>query len=335
LLEKKVFHLSHIDLDGYSCQMISSRVYKNIEFFNSNYGQEIDERLSSICQEAKSGDFVLISDLNLDLTQAKYIDEKSKEIGFELLLLDHHKTGEDCAKKYSWYILDVSRSATKITYDYFKNSVDIKDLDYYVTCVNAYDIWLQEQEKEFEIGKVLARYVTESKEINRIMFSSENFKYISYMLEQAMKYVKEDDSHIKLDDMLHSIKKSFFLKSKDNTLENLVSEFVVSLLTKNKKDMTIEFEGRKGILTYSIGNTSIIGNGFLRANPEYDFFLDINSRKNISARADNKYDVALMARKLFDGGGHANAAGGKFLEFKDSFIYENIREQVQNLMENC
>ena len=99
--------------------------------------------------------------------------------------------------------------------------------------------------------------------------------------------------------------------------------------------MTVEFEGKKGILTYSIGNTSIIGNGFLRANPEYDFFLDINGRKNISARADNRYDVAEMARKLFSGGGHANAAGGKFLDFRDSFIYEDIKEQVQNLMKSC
>ena len=335
MLEKKVFHLSHIDLDGYSCQMISSRVYDDIEYFNSNYGQEIDDRLSSICEKAKSGDLVLITDLNLDMTQAKYIDKKSKEIGFELLLLDHHKSGKDCADKFSWYTLDVSRSATKITYDYFKSKVDMADLEYYVECVNAYDIWLQNEVEKFELGKVLARYVTEAKEINRIMFSSENYRYISFMLENAIKYVNEEDAYIKLDDMLHGIKKSFFMREKNNTLENLVSEYIVSLLTKNKDNMTVEFEGKKGILTYSIGNTSIIGNGFLRANPEYDFFLDINGRKNISARADNRYDVAEMAKKLFSGGGHANAAGGKFLDFKESFIYEDIKEQVQNLMKSC
>jgi len=42
-----------------------------------------------------------------------------------------------------------------------------------------------------------------------------------------------------------------------------------------------------------------------------------------------------MARKLFSGGGHANAAGGKFLEFKESFVYEDIKGQVQKLMKNC
>jgi oligoribonuclease NrnB/cAMP/cGMP phosphodiesterase (DHH superfamily) len=335
VLERKVFHLSHTDLDGYSCQMITSRVYTDIEFFNSGYGQEIDERLSYIVESVKNNDLVLITDLNLDLTQSKYIDEKSKEIGFELLLLDHHKSGKECADRYSWYNLDVKRSATKITYDYFKSKVDMEDLDYYVECVNAYDIWLQEKTEEFELGKVLARYVMESREINRIMFSKENFKYISFMLKNSMKYVDSEEANIKLDDLLHSIKKSFFMKSKNNTLENLVSEYVVELLTLNKDNMTVIFEGKKGLLTYSVGNTSIIGNAFLRKNPDYDFFLDINSRKNISARANNRYDVAEMARKLFGGGGHANASGGRFLEFKDSFIYENIKTQIQNLMESC
>jgi len=329
---KKVFHLSHTDLDGYSCQLITSKIFKDIKYYNSNYGQEIEDRLTQIVSEAKEGDLVLITDLNLDENQAKMIDEESKKRGFELLLLDHHKTGEELAKKYEWYNLDVTRSATKITYDYFKEVGDISHLEHYVNSVNAFDIWLQEQSELFELGKVLAKYVSDAKEINRIMFSSENFKYISHMLSEAMKLIDEKDANILLDDKLHSTKKSFFLKDKNSTLENLVSDYVVDLLTKNKESMTITYKDKKGILTYSVGNTSIIGNAFLRENPEYDFFLDINGRKNISARANDKYDVSLMAKELFGGGGHANAAGGRFVDFKDSFIYENIKDQVQNLM---
>ena len=325
---KKVYHLSHTDLDGYSCQLITSKIYEEVEYFNSNYGQEIDDRLAQIVDVAGSDDLVLITDLNLDENQAKYIDEMSKEKGFELLLLDHHKTGQNSAEKYDWYNLDVTRSATKITYDYFSKTHDLSDMEEYVNSVNAFDIWLQDQVERFELGKVLARYVMSSREINRIMFSKENFKYISYMLEKAMEYVGHEDSFIELDDNLHSIKKSFFAKDKKNTLENLVSEYIVELLSKNKDKMTIYYHDKKGILTYSVGNTSIIGNGFLRANPDYDFFLDINSRKNISARADNNCDVSEMAKDLFGGGGHANASGGKFLDFKDSFVYDKIKKQV-------
>jgi len=331
--QKKVFHLSHTDLDGYSCQLITSKIFPDISYYNSNYGQEIDDRLTQIINEVKEGDLVLITDLNLDEKQAKRIDEESLKKGFELLLLDHHKTGEELAKKYEWYFLDVTRSATKITYDHFKQEYDLSNLSYYVDSVNAYDIWLQEQKELFELGKVLAKYVSDAKEINRIMFSSENFKYISYMLEEAIKLIDKKDAYILLDDKLHAIKKSFFKKEKNSTLENLVSDYVVDLLTKNKDTMTIYYKDKKGILTYSVGNTSIIGNAFLRENPDYDFFLDINGRKNISARANDKYDVSMMAKELFGGGGHANASGGKFVDFKDSFIYEEIKNQVQNHME--
>ncbi len=334
-MNKKVYHLSHTDLDGYSCQIITDRVFKDIEFFNSNYGEEINQRLTQILNSIKESDFkknlILITDLNLTLEDAVFLEESIKNIDkdIEILLLDHHKSGEEVAKKYSWYHLDVNRSATKITFDWFKNSGLIDDLREYVECVNAYDIWLVDQEKRFEVGKVLARYVMSAKEINRIMFSKDSFEYIKSMIEEGAKYIGKEDAHIVLDDNLHSIKKKFFIQHDNNTLENLVSEYVVELLTKNKDSMSVYYKGSRGILTYSVGNSSIIGNSFLVKNPEFDFFMDINSRKNISLRANNKLDVSILARDVFDGGGHANASGGRFSEFKDGFIYDDVKRQVE------
>ncbi len=335
-MSKKVYHLSHTDLDGYSCQLITDRVFKDIEFFNSNYGDEITQRLTQIVGSIKEDGFsqnlIMISDLNLTLEQAVFLEDSIKDIekDVEILLLDHHKSGEEVAEKYSWYHLDVSRCATKITYDWFKSSGVIDDLEEYVECVNAYDIWLVEQKKRFEVGKVLARYVMSAREINRIMFSEDSFNYIKSIIEQASKFIGERDAHIALDDNLHPIKKSFFMQEGNNTLENLVSEYVVELLTKNKDKMSVYYKGSRGILTYSVGNSSIIGNGFLVKNPEFDFFMDINSRKNISLRANNKIDVSLLAKEVFDGGGHANASGGRFGEFKDSFVYEDIKRQIED-----
>ena len=336
----KVYHLSHIDLDGYSCQLITQRVFENIEFFNSNYGEEIEERLNQIIEQIKKSNekniLILITDLNLSVEQCNFLEEEINSIEYleskniELLLLDHHKTGEDIAKQFDWYKLDITKSATLLTYEYFKDSGKIEDLKFYVECVNAYDIWLQEQKERFEIGKVLARYVISANEINRIMFPLESYFYITSILQKSFLYMDKKDSniHIKLDNNLHQIKKSFFVQNQDNTLENLVSDFVVKLLTRNKDKMTVFYKNYKGILTYSISNSSVIGNAFLRANSDYDFFIDINSKKNISMRADNKVDVSLIAKELFEGGGHANASGGRWKEFKDSFVYEKIRKQI-------
>lgn len=332
----KVWHLSHIDLDGYSCQLVTKQIFKNIEFFNSNYGEEIEERLNQIVNKIRESNLkkhlILITDLNLSVKECEFLEEKINFLNYEdknieLLLLDHHKTGMDVANQYEWYHLDINKSASLITYDFFKSSKLIDNLDYYIKCVNAYDIWLQEQELEFEIGKVLARYVMNAKEVNRIMFPKESFAYITYLLKSSYPYFDKENAHILLDNDMHQIKKRFFRINNDDTLENLVSKYVVELLTKNKDDMTIYYQNQKGILTYSISNTSVIGNAFLRANPDYDFFIDINNRKNVSMRADDKVDVSLIARELFEGGGHANASGGRWKEFKDSFVYENIKKQ--------
>jgi len=165
-----------------------------------------------------------------------------------------------------------------------------------------------------------------------MLFSEKNSEYIFHSLEKAMQYVDKKDPHIVLDDAIHGIKKSFFYQDKNNTLENLIANFVVNMLTQNKENMAIFYKGKKGILTYSIGNTSIIGNEFLVHNPDFHFFMDINGRKNVSLRANFQADVSQIAKELFGGGGHANASGGKCESFKDSFVYDKVKEQIQEIM---
>ena len=37
----RLFHISHTDLDGYSCQFLTSKVFEKTEYFNANYGMEV------------------------------------------------------------------------------------------------------------------------------------------------------------------------------------------------------------------------------------------------------------------------------------------------------
>ena len=334
-MSKKVFHLSHTDLDGYSCQLITQRCFEDIKFYNSNYGSEIRVRLEQmiddIQKEGAEKNLLLITDLNLSMSDAKHLvklaNDSLNEI--ELLLLDHHKTGSDCANEFDWYHLDVNRSATKITYEwFFKEGFEIEDLKEYVEVVNAIDIWLKNKD-EFELGKVFMKIVSSSREINRVLFTEENSKYIFYLLKEAMRYINKSKPNIELDNAMHSIKKSFFKKEHDDTLDNLISDYIVDLLGKKRDEFTIYYGNYKGLLTYSIGNVSIIGNDFLVKNSDFDFFMDINGRGNISFRANNKADVSKISKEVFGGGGHANASGGRFDEYKDSFIYDEIKSQVQ------
>lgn len=123
--------------------------------------------------------------------------------------------------------------------------------------------------------------VSGAREVNKIMFPNENTKYIFSLLQQAQEFFTCKDAPIVLDDNTHAIKKKFFKHTKNDTLSNLVSKYNVDLLTQNKDKMQISYKDYKGILTYNIGNVSVIGNDFLNANPDFDFFMDVTSKKRL------------------------------------------------------
>ncbi|HEB9348313.1 TPA: DHH family phosphoesterase [Campylobacter coli] len=335
----KIYHLSHTDLDGYACQYIVNFYFKNVNFYNSNYGKEINENFNAILADIEKDNsfgqaIILITDLNLNLNQCEEFDKICKEKNIKIFLLDHHQSGEECAQKYTWYLLDNKRCATKITYDFFSKicTPDLELLNF-AQVVNAVDIWLSE-DANFELGKVFLGLIANAKEINRVMFKEAQVFYMFFLLERARKFINQPNSHILLDNAIHFIKKDFFAKNCDDTLSNLISYFVVEKLSELKEEFSIEYEGHKGILTSNIGNTSVIGNEFLVKNPDYDFFIDVSSRKTLSFRANGKVDVSLMAKKLVGGGGHKNASGGLFAAYKDGANYNYIKAQIVDLIKS-
>lgn len=334
----QLHHLSHTDLDGYGCQMVSAHYFDSILFYNSNYGKEINECFNQILDTIQTSSVekhvILITDLNLTMDQAKEFESKAtmceKEIF--LLLLDHHKSGQECADAFSWYHLDSNRCATKITYDFFSALYGHDEpLSKFVDVVNAVDIWL-ENDPHFELGKVCMGMVSGAKEVNKLMFPQANTSYLFSLLSQAQNFFTCQDAHIALDDAIHQLKKAFFMNKNNDTLSNLVSAFNVVLLTQNRDKMQITYKDYKGILTYNIGNVSIIGNDFLAANPDFDFFMDVTSKKTISLRSNGKVDVSKMAAHLANGGGHHNASGGLLSNFKEAFTYDAIKTQVMSII---
>ncbi len=340
-----IYHLSHIDLDGYSCQLIMRHTPYTIYSYNANYGAEVMERLEEILDAIKKGKntpaTILITDLNLYPDEAKWLDsnvKKLNESGYQLgiTLLDHHGSGEKTSQQYSWYFLDTKRSATKITYEYAKEHFDLEIpewMEHYVAVVNAVDLWLQDEHENFEYGKVCMRLINETRELNRTIFANEDREYKLALLEQAAREVDAPQANIRLDEAIHAMKKSYFRVEGDDTLDNLSTRYVVDLLGTKRDIMTIYYKGYRGFLSYGVGNTSIIGNGFLTQYPEYDFIVDISGRGTMSFRANHQVNVALIAQEWSGGGGHPNAAGGRINGFKEQFRYDRVKSQIQNIID--
>ncbi|CAA6801074.1 MAG: 3'-to-5' oligoribonuclease B, Bacillus type [uncultured Campylobacterales bacterium] len=333
----KLYHLSHIDLDGYSCQYITKQYFKDAKYYNSNYGDEIDEKLRQIFRDIEKNmyedNLVLITDVNLTGAQANRVEDlksnSSKRV--EILLLDHHQSGEAQANLFDWYHLDITKCATKITYEYFGKILGEKpELKHFVDIVNSIDIWL-DYEDTFELGKVLLKLLADSNEINRIMFPADNNKYMFKLLDAVQSYFEKADAHIVLDESIHKIKKQIFNSAKNDTLDNLIASYIVDLLSLQANKLEVVYKGQKGVFTYSLRGVSVIGNMFLKHNPQYDFFMNLSGGKNISFRANDKLDVSKLASDVFGGGGHKNASGARYKEFKDSFIYQKMRTQINEV----
>jgi len=346
----QLFHLSHTDLDGYGCQFISKKIYPDAKYYNANYGLEVKSNLQLILndiQVSNSKDILfLITDLNLTIDESKKLHKdinklNSEGFNIKLQLLDHHGSGEKCADKYDWYYLDTSRSATKITYDYFidnyENFTTLCDnrFDLLIKSINAVDIWLEDDEL-FEFGKVCMTMIAKAFEINNTLFNTNNRLYRFNLLENALMFIDQENAHILLDEQIYHIKKEYLqLDENNDTMDNLSSKYLVKMLDDQKEDLTVVYKDHKGLLTYTLGNISIPANRFLKENSDYDFFIDVGRRGRASMRADNKLDVALLASKIGKGGGHPNAAGTAFNDFKETINYNDIKIYIQNKLNNC
>ncbi|NKQ39984.1 MAG: phosphoesterase [Sulfurovum sp.] len=340
MTKQNLYHLSHIDLDGYGCQYLTSNVFQDLHCYNANYGPEVKARLEEIVGQIERDKFInqelnpqiLITDLNLSIKEGHYIEKESKRLGAELQLLDHHATGASAAERFEWYLLDTSKSATMITYDWLQELNDFdKDREFHniVAAINAVDIWLDDHSL-FEYGKVMLGMVSGAREINRVMFPEQDREFKLSLIEAGRERIDATSAPILLDDELHQIKKSFFRAVENNTKDNLVAFYVTKLLSKQRPRLEINYMGYKGIMGYNVGNTSIVGNTFLVENPDMDFYMDVNYRGGFSLRSNDKVDVSIMAAKIGNGGGHPNASGGKIKDYKDSFVYAQTRRFVQN-----
>jgi len=339
---QKVYHLSHTDLDGFGCQYFTTKVFQNITCFNANYGAEVSDKLEEILYLIKKNlllqkdNLILITDLNLTLKESNWLEREAMKVGAKIQLLDHHITGKPCSEALAWYYLDSSRCATKITYEYLQKNYDFdKEGKYtaFVQAINAVDIWVSDDEL-FEFGKVCMVMVIRSNEINRTLFENNDRAYKFALMDKAMEYIEKQDAHIQLDNDVHQLRKAFLKgdSPQDNTKDNLSAIYISNLLTQQKERLTIQYHGHKGILGFNLGNTSILGNTFLVQNPDYDFYMDLNSRGTFSLRSADRLDVSKMAQDICGGGGHKNASGGKIDGFRDSFIYADIKEFVEDFI---
>lgn len=139
----KNISLSHIDMDGVTCQIIISKNLDKVEYLNCNYNN-INEYLD-IVQDMLSRyniENVFITDLSLDVSTENIIYEMALNNNkTKFIIIDHHpeSLSFDIKLENTIIIVDKDYSASKLTYNYF--NCEPINITTFVNTVNDYDIW--------------------------------------------------------------------------------------------------------------------------------------------------------------------------------------------------
>lgn len=396
-MELKIYQLSHIDLDGYGAQWVTTSLSRLIraqitfKYYNANYGSELVEVLDQLLEDIK-GDktqriLLLITDLNLPLEVADKLVATLEEINssrqtkVELQLFDHHITGREVQEKYpSWYHLDESKSGTLITFHKFIPMIHAKypliqadlptpqELEYkqvfehFAMIVNAYDMWLQD-DRYFELAKVFSSMIFDistpaksffNETLTKVKLLALSKMYMMYYgVTQGDDTSPLDELRVMLDRGVYDILRECYSDlaqagdivdvlnvypstTPKETLSNIEADVNISLLTRMKSSLELSLpNGQRGVIVFKVGDISTTGNLFLKRNPEYLFYMELSTsgtegEYSVKLRSVGELSVANMCKVLFQGGGHVNAAGGRFMSSSKNF--SALKEEIQSLL---
>jgi oligoribonuclease NrnB/cAMP/cGMP phosphodiesterase (DHH superfamily) len=143
----KIHHVSHTDLDGLSCIIISRLAFGKenvIPVFTEAGEKNVDEALRKIWDSPR----ILVSDVTPSAGMVEALAKKADDGDSEILIVDHHKSAIEGLReadlgKVASVLRDDGGCATKLLYDHLRFGVDLRtpELDKFVAAVDAWDIW--------------------------------------------------------------------------------------------------------------------------------------------------------------------------------------------------
>jgi len=310
--KKIVLSLSHIDLDGISCQIVLRNLYGDIRRMNTTYGK-INEYLNIIEDYISriEPDEVFITDLAFKLDQIERLNEiASKNENTNFTFIDHHPFGEEYKhlnRDNFKIIITDKASATKLTYFYLKKrypEIENKELSKYVDYVNAYDIWLKD-EKEFKVGFVYNE-----------LFWSYKIEYFWSIFKDNYKLRNKDKEKYK--DILSKKNKLFNKLENSGRVMKFSNRILLIFLDDYQSFVTIDY-------------------------PDFLFYVIVRSTGGISVRLneeitnynikDNIVQKILKLPYIEEAGGHEGAFGISVIDSNPHILVEFSKILVQYIDE--
>lgn len=341
-----LYHLSHNDLDGYSCQYMTTKIFAKHYCYNTNYN-EVNEALniifSFILKNRKEKYLFLITDINLTMEVATKVNNfirGNKDIDVVVQLLDHHISGIECAEKFSWYHLNDKKCGTYLTFEWLRDTISLdffneKNFEYFSSIVNASDLWLK-NDPYFEKGNYLSDIAFNFIKYPKI-FNGHKRKHIFYILESIVNEYKLGKSIENVESKVFKIASNYlknkiedkFFKNENLPYKQKLCRYFYLLLMKynDNKIEIIDIEGKKGKFIYDFGAEyfQYVSDHYIEEQ-NIDFLCHFGKDMKLSLRSKGEHNsVEYIAKKYFNGGGHVNASGGHVGDMK---VFDKVIDQT-------
>lgn len=322
---------SHNDLDGFGAPLLLKAVqpvmFDDTEFDMTNCGAgRIDDEFTRWMRTAEASRFTDVYIMDMTPDSDYTFQQLNANFANHWLVFDHHESEEDLRSKYAANSItaanpSVNPSATSLVWDWLQQQPHFADLPnqrrtdlaYLVELIRAYDTWDWQNDPDMS-----ATERTAADNLDQLFWF--------YPLQDSASFVE-------------GVLKAGWPKYQEENrlLIHTLNERRAKYLKSHLKDMiTTTIAGHQFGVVYADDYKSEIAYELLEQHPDVDAALVV-SPVSISLRSNGKLDVAKFAEKYFNGGGHADAAGGRLkvnpIQVGEQAVIDDLTQTVKNQQE--
>lgn len=322
---------SHNDLDGFGAPLLLRAVqpvmFDDTEFDMTNCGAgRIDDEFARWMRTPEASRFTDVYIMDMTPDSEYTFQQLNANFANHWLVFDHHESEEALRSKYAANSVtaadaSINPSATSLVWDWLKQQPHFNDLPsqrqeelaYLVELIRAYDTWDWQNDPDMSTEERTA---------------ADN-------LDQLFWFYPLQDSESFVQDVLAAGWPKY--QQENRLLIHTLNERRTKYLKSHLKDMIkTTIAGHQFGVVYADDYKSEIAHELLEQNPDVDAALVV-SPVSISLRSNGKLDVAKFAEKYFNGGGHADAAGGRLtvnpVQVGEQAVIDDLNQTIKNQQE--
>lgn len=318
--------ISHNDLDGFGAPLLlkalQPELFNNVNFdLTTCSAGRLDQELERFFRQPDIQKYTDIYIMDMTPDSEYSFQQLERHFANHWLIFDHHESEEALRKEYAANCItpsnpEINPSAVSLVWDWVSKQVNFtnvpstrqQELQEIVELIRAYDTWDWQNDPNMSNDERKA-----ADELNQLFWFyplSQSESFVENVYQAGWK--QYHDQNTLLINTLNGRRQRYL----DKHLKNVV-EFDV--------------DGHSFGVVYASDFKSEIAHALLQRH-DVEAALVIDAR-SVSLRSNGKLDVAEFAEKYFNGGGHADSAGGVLpvnpIEEAENTVVEAIRQQAQ------